>query len=157
MAALALRAHLFSLLFSPPQCNNDYSPVCGSNNQNYQNECFLRRDACKQQSEVLIMSEGACPAGTYVQTSHSHPNTRAFCLTRAHTSLQHALNICRGSTENANAHTSHSCLKAHECFKEFLGRQDEMNAIQWNHLDIPCIQIAVNNTCRCLKWTGLRN
>uniref|UniRef100_A0A3Q3KEU2 Transmembrane protein with EGF-like and two follistatin-like domains 2a n=1 Tax=Monopterus albus TaxID=43700 RepID=A0A3Q3KEU2_MONAL len=45
------------------KCNNDYAPVCGSNNQNYQNECFLRRDACKQQSEVLIMSEGACPAG----------------------------------------------------------------------------------------------
>uniref|UniRef100_A0A8D0A854 Transmembrane protein with EGF-like and two follistatin-like domains 2a n=1 Tax=Sander lucioperca TaxID=283035 RepID=A0A8D0A854_SANLU len=44
------------------KCNNDYTPVCGSNNQNYQNECFLRRDACKQQSEVLIMSEGACPA-----------------------------------------------------------------------------------------------
>ncbi|KAF3695111.1 Tomoregulin-2 [Channa argus] len=44
------------------KCNNDYAPVCGSNNQNYQNECFLRRDACKQQSEVLIMSEGACPA-----------------------------------------------------------------------------------------------
>uniref|UniRef100_A0A665VEU2 Transmembrane protein with EGF-like and two follistatin-like domains 2a n=1 Tax=Echeneis naucrates TaxID=173247 RepID=A0A665VEU2_ECHNA len=44
------------------KCNNDYAPVCGSNNQNYQNECFLRRDACKQQSEVLIMSEGDCPA-----------------------------------------------------------------------------------------------
>ncbi|XP_044073198.1 tomoregulin-2a isoform X2 [Siniperca chuatsi] len=44
------------------KCNNDYAPVCGSNNQNYQNECFLRRDACKQQSEVLITSEGACPA-----------------------------------------------------------------------------------------------
>ncbi|CAN9497999.1 unnamed protein product [Ophioblennius macclurei] len=44
------------------KCNNDYAPVCGSNNKNYQNECFLRRDACKQQSEVLIMSEGDCPA-----------------------------------------------------------------------------------------------
>uniref|UniRef100_A0A3P8NPH1 Transmembrane protein with EGF-like and two follistatin-like domains 2a n=1 Tax=Astatotilapia calliptera TaxID=8154 RepID=A0A3P8NPH1_ASTCA len=43
-------------------CNNDYVPVCGSNNKNYQNECFLRRDACKQQSEVLIVSEGDCPA-----------------------------------------------------------------------------------------------
>ncbi|TKS67576.1 Tomoregulin-2 [Collichthys lucidus] len=48
--------------FVTAECNNDYAPVCGSNNQNYQNECFLRRDACKQQSEVLIMSEGACPA-----------------------------------------------------------------------------------------------
>ncbi|XP_061579908.1 tomoregulin-2a isoform X2 [Cololabis saira] len=44
------------------KCNNDYAPVCGSNNKNYQNECFLRRDACKQQSEVLITSEGDCPA-----------------------------------------------------------------------------------------------
>ncbi|XP_056145952.1 tomoregulin-2a [Lampris incognitus] len=44
------------------KCNNDYVPVCGSNNQNYQNECFLRRDACKQQSEVLVISEGSCPA-----------------------------------------------------------------------------------------------
>ncbi|RVE58426.1 hypothetical protein OJAV_G00209140 [Oryzias javanicus] len=44
------------------KCNNDYVPVCGSNNKNYQNECFLRKDACKQQSEILIVSEGDCPA-----------------------------------------------------------------------------------------------
>lgn len=66
IAASTLWAHLFSLRFCLLQCNNDYAPVCGSNNQNYQNECFLRRDACKQQSEVLIMSEGACPAGMYI-------------------------------------------------------------------------------------------
>ncbi|KAJ3591677.1 hypothetical protein NHX12_006809, partial [Muraenolepis orangiensis] len=46
-------------------CNNDYVPVCGSNHHNYQNECFLRRDSCKQQSEVLVMSDGACPAGRW--------------------------------------------------------------------------------------------
>ncbi|KAI3356512.1 hypothetical protein L3Q82_017722, partial [Scortum barcoo] len=55
------------------KCNNDYAPVCGSNNQNYQNECFLRRDACKQQSEVLIMSEGACPAGMYIYIMFMRP------------------------------------------------------------------------------------
>uniref|UniRef100_A0A671MCY4 Tomoregulin-2-like n=1 Tax=Sinocyclocheilus anshuiensis TaxID=1608454 RepID=A0A671MCY4_9TELE len=44
------------------KCNNDYVPVCGSNNENYENECFLRRDACKQQTEVLVVSEGSCPA-----------------------------------------------------------------------------------------------
>ncbi|XP_028847560.1 tomoregulin-2a isoform X1 [Denticeps clupeoides] len=43
------------------KCNNDYVPVCGSNNENYDNECFLRRDACKQQSEILVASEGSCP------------------------------------------------------------------------------------------------
>uniref|UniRef100_A0A673N8X3 Tomoregulin-2-like n=1 Tax=Sinocyclocheilus rhinocerous TaxID=307959 RepID=A0A673N8X3_9TELE len=44
------------------KCNNDYVPVCGSNNENYENECFLRRDACKQQTEILVVSEGSCPA-----------------------------------------------------------------------------------------------
>nr|XP_023679657.1 tomoregulin-2 [Paramormyrops kingsleyae] len=43
------------------KCNNDYVPVCGSNNENYQNECYLRKDACKLQTEVLVASEGACP------------------------------------------------------------------------------------------------
>ncbi|TNN79485.1 Tomoregulin-2 [Liparis tanakae] len=67
--------------FSCRHCNNDYAPVCGSNNHNYQNECFLHRDACKQQSEVLIVSEGACPAGTCVPHRHGahsglHTRTR---------------------------------------------------------------------------------
>ncbi|RXM36557.1 Tomoregulin-2 [Acipenser ruthenus] len=43
------------------KCNNDYVPVCGSNKENYQNECLLRKDACKRQTEVLVVSEGACP------------------------------------------------------------------------------------------------
>ncbi|TSM60571.1 Tomoregulin-2 [Bagarius yarrelli] len=43
------------------KCNNDYAPVCGSNNKFYNNECLLRRDACKQQSEILVVSEGPCP------------------------------------------------------------------------------------------------
>ncbi|KAJ8350494.1 hypothetical protein SKAU_G00256240 [Synaphobranchus kaupii] len=43
------------------KCNNDYVPVCGSNNENYQNECYLRKDSCKQQAEVLVVSEGSCP------------------------------------------------------------------------------------------------
>uniref|UniRef100_A0A3B5M803 Kazal-like domain-containing protein n=1 Tax=Xiphophorus couchianus TaxID=32473 RepID=A0A3B5M803_9TELE len=60
------------------RCNNDYAPVCGSNNKNYQNECFLRRDACKLQSEVLIMSEGDCPAGTRIYiTAHTHEHTHS--------------------------------------------------------------------------------
>lgn len=113
MAALALRAHLFPLLSSSLQCNNDYAPVCGSNNQNYQNECFLRRDACKQQSEVLITSEGACPAGRYIHIPHLHLNTHTFCPARARHALQHALNVCRGNGEHANAHTSRAPVSKH--------------------------------------------
>lgn len=37
--------------------------MCGSNNKFYNNECLLRRDACKQQSEILVVSEGPCPIG----------------------------------------------------------------------------------------------
>ncbi|XP_046506506.1 tomoregulin-2-like [Equus quagga] len=42
------------------KCNNDYVPVCGSNGESYQNECYLRQAACKQQSEILVVSEGSC-------------------------------------------------------------------------------------------------
>lgn len=42
------------------KCNNDYVPVCGSNGESYQNECYLRQAACKQQSEIIVVSEGSC-------------------------------------------------------------------------------------------------
>ncbi|XP_010079883.1 PREDICTED: tomoregulin-2-like, partial [Pterocles gutturalis] len=42
------------------KCNNDYVPVCGSNGDTYQNECYLKQAACKQQSEILLVSEGSC-------------------------------------------------------------------------------------------------
>lgn len=43
------------------KCSNDYVPVCGSNGESYENECFLRREACKLQKEVQVVSEGSCP------------------------------------------------------------------------------------------------
>ncbi|ETE66847.1 hypothetical protein L345_07369, partial [Ophiophagus hannah] len=45
------------------KCNSDYVPVCGSNGDTYQNECYLRQAACKQQSEILVASEGSCATG----------------------------------------------------------------------------------------------
>ncbi|PWA32045.1 hypothetical protein CCH79_00020390 [Gambusia affinis] len=36
-------------------CNKKYVPVCGSNGDTYQNECFLRRAACKKQRAISIM------------------------------------------------------------------------------------------------------
>ncbi|XP_043931145.1 tomoregulin-2 isoform X1 [Protopterus annectens] len=44
------------------KCNTDYAPVCGSNGDTYENECHLRQAACKQQHEIVVVSEGSCPA-----------------------------------------------------------------------------------------------
>ncbi|KAK9972968.1 hypothetical protein ABG768_023722, partial [Culter alburnus] len=43
------------------KCSSDYAPVCGSNGESYENHCLLRKDACKLQTEVLLVSDGACP------------------------------------------------------------------------------------------------
>ncbi|XP_029516901.1 tomoregulin-1-like isoform X1 [Oncorhynchus nerka] len=41
-------------------CSKKYVPVCGSNGDTYQNECFLRRAACKQQKSISQASDVAC-------------------------------------------------------------------------------------------------
>uniref|UniRef100_A0A8B9UWT7 Tomoregulin-1 n=1 Tax=Anas zonorhyncha TaxID=75864 RepID=A0A8B9UWT7_9AVES len=67
------------------QCHTNYIPVCGSNGDTYQNECFLRRAACKHQKEITVVSRGPCysdngsgsgegeyeGSGTEVQRKHS--------------------------------------------------------------------------------------
>lgn len=42
------------------QCHTNYIPVCGSNGDTYQNECYLRRAACKQQRDITMVTRGPC-------------------------------------------------------------------------------------------------
>ncbi|XP_028833904.1 tomoregulin-1 [Denticeps clupeoides] len=42
------------------QCSRGYVPVCGSNGDTYQNECYLRQAACKQQTLISMVTEGPC-------------------------------------------------------------------------------------------------
>lgn len=121
MMCSAFHAHLFSLLLSLLQCNNDYAPVCGSNNQNYQNECFLRRDACKQQSEVLIMSEGACPAGMWIFICCLHFDTHTHTHAEGHTCCLYPV-----------AHTEHLQRKTQKKLKLNCPAWLTVNSIKFN-------------------------
>lgn len=45
-------------------CNFDYSPVCGSNGITYDNECFLRKLSCKEDSKIEIVGQGMCESSS---------------------------------------------------------------------------------------------
>ncbi|KAH7642712.1 agrin-like isoform x4 [Dermatophagoides farinae] len=41
-------------------CSNEYDPVCGSNHQNYANECEMRSYACSRQIDITVLHHGVC-------------------------------------------------------------------------------------------------
>ncbi|KAH9416857.1 hypothetical protein DERP_011972 [Dermatophagoides pteronyssinus] len=43
-----------------PQCNEEYSPVCGSNMITYKNRCKFRQDMCEKQLNNITFSDGPC-------------------------------------------------------------------------------------------------
>lgn len=64
-----------------PQCPKNYIPVCGSNGDTYQNECYLRQAACTQQRPISLATEGPCYPGESPTLPETKPNI--ICL-RSH-------------------------------------------------------------------------
>ncbi|XP_063073374.1 tomoregulin-1, partial [Engraulis encrasicolus] len=44
------------------QCPSSFVPVCGSNGDSYQSECYLRQAACAQQTGITLVAQGPCYA-----------------------------------------------------------------------------------------------
>lgn len=44
----------------PKVCVHEVAPVCGSNEETYENECELRMNSCLLQKEIQIDHKGPC-------------------------------------------------------------------------------------------------
>ncbi len=44
-------------------CSHVYDPVCGSNGQDYDNECLLNISRCLTKKDITVASKGNCTSG----------------------------------------------------------------------------------------------
>ncbi|XP_040296554.1 tomoregulin-2 [Bufo bufo] len=102
------------------KCQHDYIPVCGSNGVTYPNECYLRGAACKQQSEILVVSEGSC-------------------VTEGGSGSGDGANEGSGETSQKETSTCDICQFGAEC--------DEDAEDVWCVCNIDCSHISFNPVC----------
>ncbi|XP_075687391.1 tomoregulin-2 isoform X1 [Rhinoderma darwinii] len=102
------------------KCQHDYIPVCGSNGVTYRNECYLRGAACKQQSEILVVSEGSC-------------------VTEGGSGSGDGANEGSGETSQKETSTCDICQFGAEC--------DEDAEDVWCVCNIDCSHISFNPVC----------
>jgi len=53
------------------KCPDHFSPVCGTNNQSYDNHCQLHREACLTESHIGVLHKGYCMKKKKILPLHS--------------------------------------------------------------------------------------
>ena len=53
-----------------PDCPEVHSPVCGSDGTTYVNECFVRKQSCKNQVNITVRHEGYCKGCQEITCPH---------------------------------------------------------------------------------------
>ena len=43
-----------------PVCDDQYSPVCGSDGKTYANECLMKSESCKMKKNIKLTKQSAC-------------------------------------------------------------------------------------------------
>ncbi|RWS21630.1 Agrin-like protein [Leptotrombidium deliense] len=97
-----------------PQCSDEYSPVCGSDNISYNNECSLRRASCEQKKTIHVLRQGLCSECSFAVVQM--PNLIRFRLSLSLGGCQE-LKCKHYATCESNYESSAECVCPQVCIR----------------------------------------
>ncbi|XP_078453917.1 LOW QUALITY PROTEIN: tomoregulin-1-like [Lampetra planeri] len=115
------------------QCSTEYSPVCGSNGDTYQSDCFMRQAACKRQEDISAATDGPCYA---VETGSGSADGDAEGSGRGSTRRTGSCSRCRFGAECDDDAEDVGCVCNIDCTGH---NYNPVCASDGNSYDNPCL------------------